>query len=109
MHRGIIISAASAALFMLASPVVAQAMADCTYTGLIAGKTAYIVVQGGEPVSYRWGSYKEKNVYREGNTIFVDKGALANLSVGATQSGKPAFQGNWRYKGSNDNVTFICR
>ncbi len=109
MQRKINILAASATLIVLAAPALAGNMTDCTYTGNISGKTATIVVQGGDPVSYRWGTYNAKNVYREGNTITVDKANLANLSVGATQSGKPAFQGDWRYKGRNENVTFICR
>ncbi len=100
---------AGAAVFVFTSPAAAAGMPDCTYTGKISGKTATIVVKGGEPVSYRWGSYNAKNVYRQGDIISVDKATLANLSVGATQSGNPAFQGDWRYKGSNTNVTFICR
>ncbi|SEN54898.1 hypothetical protein SAMN04488077_12022 [Roseovarius tolerans] len=109
MSRGSNILAASAALFALAAPAVAGNMADCTYKGSISGKTATIVVQGSEPVSYRWGNYNAKKVSQDGNTIYIDAATLANLSVGATQSGKPAFQGVWRYKGNNENVTFICR
>ncbi len=103
------ILAASATLFALAAPAAAGNMTDCTYTGDISGAEATIVVQGGEPVSYRWKYYNAESVSREGNTISVDKATIANLSIGATQSGKPAFQGNWRYKGGNENVTFICR
>lgn len=109
MHLGNNIFAVGVTLFALAAPAFAGNMTDCTYTSRLFGKTATIVVQGGEPVSYRWGNYTAQNVYREGNTITVDKATLANLTVGATKSGKPAFQGDWRYKGSNEKATFIYR
>lgn len=108
MYRGIFTVAAIATLSALAAPVGAGEMTDCKYTGSIGGKTATIIVQGGQPVSYKWGSYTAKTVSMRGNTISVDQAALENLSIGKTQSGKPAFQGDWKFKGNSSEVTFTC-
>lgn len=108
MHRGIITAATSATLLALAAPAAAASMTDCAYTGRILGKRATMVVKGGEPVSYKWRNYYTSKVHREGNIISVDAATLTNLTVGATQSGKPAFQGDWHYRGHSENVTFIC-
>jgi len=89
-------------------PVTAYAMTDCTYTATLSGKRATIVVSGGEPVSYKWGSYTATNVRRQGDAITIDNATLANLRIGQTSSGKPAFQGDWRYQGSDRPTTFTC-
>lgn len=108
MHRGINVLSASAMVFALGAPAIAGNMTDCTYTGDISGKTATIEVKGGEPVSYKWGSYKTKKVSQRGNTISIDQAAIENLKVGVTQSGKAAFQGKWKFNGRSADVTFIC-
>ena len=108
MYRGIFTVAAITTLSALAAPVSAGDMTDCKYTGSVAGKTATIVVEGGEPVSYKWGSYTAKTVSMSGNKISIDQAAIENLSIGKTQSGKAAFQGDWKFKGNSSKVTFTC-
>ncbi|RKE97885.1 hypothetical protein [Sulfitobacter guttiformis] len=108
MRLGIIVSAASAVLLALAVPAMASELSNCAYKGNVSGKTATILVQGGQPVSYKWGSYKAKNVSMTGNVISIDQAVIENLKVGATQSGKAAFQGKWQFKGQGQDVTFIC-
>jgi hypothetical protein len=87
----------------------AAAMTDCTYAGSISGKTAVIVVRGGEPVSYQWGGYKARKVSQSGSTILIDQARIENVRAGATQAGKAAFQGKWNFNGNSSDVTFICR
>ncbi len=108
MHQGITVLAASAILFTLGMPAIAGDMTDCTYKGNIGGKTATIQVKGGEPVSYRWGSYKAKKVSLKDSTISIDQARIENLKVGATQSGKAAFQGKFVFNGRSEDVTLIC-
>jgi hypothetical protein len=108
MFKGLNILAISATIFALTAPAMAADLPDCTYKGKIGGKTATIVVKGGQPVSYKYGSYSTKKVSMEGSTISIDQAAIENLSVGATQSGKAAFQGKWQFSGRSSDVTFIC-
>ncbi|SLN14773.1 hypothetical protein ROA7450_00301 [Roseovarius albus] len=90
-------------------PAAAESMKDCTYRANIHQKTAVIEVAGGEPVSYRWGSYNVNDVYKKGTTIYIDQAKLTDLRVGTTENGKPAFSGRWRYKGSDKPTTFVCK
>ena len=108
MFRGIKTMAISATVFALAMPAMAADLPDCTYKGKIGGKTATIIVKGGQPVSYKWGTYNAKTVSMAGSTISIDQAAIENLSIGATQSGKAAFQGKWQFNGSSSDVTFVC-
>lgn len=108
MHHGITVLAASALFFSLGTSVLASDMTDCTYKGKVAGKTATIVVKGGQPVSYKWGSYKAKKVYKASNIIHIDQAVIENLKVGATQSGKAAFQGDFVLNGKTTKLTMAC-
>lgn len=90
------------------SPAAASEMADCKYKAKLFGDTATIEVQGGNPVSYNWGSYTASNVTRDGKTIFIDAAKITGLRVG-TSGGKPAVGGTWNYQGNSAPVTFVCR
>lgn len=100
---------ASAMLLALGLPATAADMTDCNYKGVIGGKTATIKVKGGQPMSYNWGSYNAKSVSLKGTTISIDQAKIENLKMGATQTGKAAFQGKFLFNGESSDVTFICK
>ncbi|WP_025050671.1 hypothetical protein [Sulfitobacter noctilucae] len=99
---------ACAIALTFSTPMRAAELSDCSYKGAIAGRTATIGVKSGQPVSYKWGSYRAKSVSQSGSTIVIDQASIKDVKAGATQSGKPAFQGTWDFQGKKSPVTFIC-
>jgi len=78
----------------------ATQLADGTYRGALSGKTATLVVSGGQPVSYNWGDYNGKKVSLSGNTIRVDAATLRVKSASANSIG-----GIWTLRGKKLPVT----
>lgn len=78
-----------------------QQLTDGTYTSFADGQTATIVVRGGQPVSYRWGSYTASRVSMRGNRITIDQAQL-NLASMTTNS----FSGTFVLRGERTPVVF---